>query len=173
MSYSKGYHPMPKISFFNALPVGTESMHETVDLELLEETDPVILEKKINSELPSGLRVLTVKTLGLNEKKAKLIESHFRITLNGTTINKNAIDEFMATDYFPIIRTNKKGEQEINARELVNSMRVVPPNAIEMSIRHGEGPNLRPVEIIKSIFSFSNEEAYSISILKTEQKLKV
>ena len=34
--YSKGFHPLPKLSFASALPVGTESIHETVDFELYE-----------------------------------------------------------------------------------------------------------------------------------------
>ena len=170
--YSKGYHPMPEISFFNALPVGTESMHETLDLELKEKIDPLILLERINEELPAGMEVSLIERLGLNEKGAKLVESHFRITLNGSPINHNAMNRFIKSDYFPIVRKGKKGDFTINARDLVNSMQFISPNVIEMSMRHTEGPSLRPEEIIRNVFSFSDEEVRSMSIVKTSQKLE-
>ena len=36
LAYSQGFHPMPKVSFFSALPVGTESMGELAEIELIE-----------------------------------------------------------------------------------------------------------------------------------------
>jgi radical SAM family uncharacterized protein/radical SAM-linked protein len=172
LAYSKGYHPMPKVSFANALPVGTESMHETLELDLLEKSEPAILQERMNRQLPDGLRVSTVELRGVHEKKAKLVESHFRITFNGTPVNKSYIERFLNTDYFPIEKKGKKGTRKINARDLVDSMKFIPPNAVEMIIRHKAGPHLRPEEILKNIFSFSDEEARSMSILKTGQKLE-
>ena len=54
--FSRGYHPMPRISFAAALPVGTESMHETVDVELYETMPIALTKEKINRQLPSGIR---------------------------------------------------------------------------------------------------------------------
>ncbi|MFC1883706.1 TIGR03960 family B12-binding radical SAM protein [Thermodesulfobacteriota bacterium] len=172
LAYSEGYHPMPKISFLTALPVGTESMDETVNLELLEKADPLTLKEKISQQMPRGIDVIRIKIHDFGSKIDKIVESHFKITLNGTSIKKDAIKKFLNSDYVPIIKTTKKGKYKLNSREMVNSMQFVPPNVIELAIKNKSGPKLRPAEIIKEIFSLTQDEMESISILKTRQILE-
>jgi radical SAM family uncharacterized protein len=52
--YSKGFHPLPKVSFASALPVGTESIHETLDFELYETMPISSVRKEISRQLPNG-----------------------------------------------------------------------------------------------------------------------
>ena len=81
LAYSKGYHPMPKVSFFAALPVGTESIAELVDIELIEAVDILSVKEKINHELPHGIDVILVKEISPTKKRGRISKSQFLITL--------------------------------------------------------------------------------------------
>jgi len=88
LAYSKGFHPMPKVSFFAALPVGTESIEELVDIELIEVADVFSVKEKINHELPHGIDVIHVKEISPTKKRRRISESQFLITLKGPKIKE-------------------------------------------------------------------------------------
>jgi len=167
--FSKGYHPMPKVSFAAALPVGTESFHETVDIELYEGIPMPLLKDSINQQLPSGIRVTLLEDITKQKKGIRLIETHFLINLNGIKIEKAQIENFLNTDHFPISKEDKKGVKDVNARPLVKSMSFIPPYSINLIIKHAHGPELKPIDIIKGVFHLSDHHVSGIKILKTEQ----
>jgi radical SAM-linked protein len=169
--YSRGFHPMPKVVFGCALPVGTESMQETVDIEVAEYTDTTFLKKRINRQLPSGIAVTSIKEICPPKKKMRLKESHFIVTLNGTELKEADLERFLESDYFPIVKMGKKGEHKIDAKPLVKFMSLFSTNGIKLIMRHPSGPEARPAEIVKSVFSLSDSRACCMRILKTRQVL--
>ena len=169
--YSKGFHPMPKISFACALPVGTESLQEILDIELAESSDISYLRECINKQLPLGIDVTLVEELTPGKKKTKLKESHFLITLNSVEVKEEVLKNFLGSDHFPIVKVNKKGEHEINARSLVKAINLISSNKIELTMKHAEGPGLKPEEIVKGIFPLNELTCGDIEILKTGQVL--
>ena len=58
LKHSNGFHPHPIISIVLPLPVGQSSDCELLDFETVEETDGAGIAEKLNSGMPSGLRVL-------------------------------------------------------------------------------------------------------------------
>lgn len=57
--FSKGFHPLPRISFGFPPPVGVESEEEFVDFELYGPVSPDEIMKSLNSTLPDGIRVIS------------------------------------------------------------------------------------------------------------------
>jgi len=170
--YSKGFHPMPKISFACALPVGTESMQETADIEIAGTPGTSSLMDGINRQLPSGIAVISIKEMPFDKKKERLKESHFLVTLrNGIILKENALETFLKSQYFPVVKVNKKGEHKINIRPLVKSMILVSPNGIRLVLQHTSGPESKPSEIVRSVFSLDDFGVSEMKILKTNQVL--
>jgi radical SAM family uncharacterized protein/radical SAM-linked protein len=167
--YSKGFHPLPKLSFASALPVGTESIHETVDFELYKTMAISSLKEEISRQLPSGIKVLDLEDITTQKKVSRAEESHFRVTLNGLQIQMTDLQGFLESKYFPIAKTHKGRKQIINARSMVKSMDFLPPNGIDLVISHNSGPQLKPADIIKGVFRLSDGETSKIRILKTKQ----
>ena len=167
--FSNGYHPMPKASFTCALPVGTESVHETVDIEMYEIKPVLKLKEEINRQLPDGVMISLLEDVSLEDHRPRLIESHFRMTLNGLEIDRHCIDRFLNSDYFPIVKKTKKGDQEVNARSLVKSLDFKPPGQLDLVIKHIPGPEVKPIYIIKEIFRFRDSHLIDINVLKTRQ----
>ncbi len=64
--FSQGFHPHPRISFVQALPVGMESYFEEGWVALQEKLFPGEIIERWNRELPEGLKIIYV---GLEDKK--------------------------------------------------------------------------------------------------------
>lgn len=169
--HSKGYHPMPKLSFATALPVGTESMEETLDLELSQTSDFSTIKDRLNLELPPGIKISFVQKLYSNTKKPRLKESHFLVTLGDIELNESDLDKFCKTDHFPVAKRNRKGEHQIDAKLLVKSIAMISQNSVKIILRGTNGPELRPAELVKEIFSLKNESVMEMQTLKTGQVL--
>jgi len=167
LAYSKGFHPMPKVSFFSALPVGTQSMAELAEIELSKSI--VELKARINRELPEGIQITGVEKVSSADKRLRLKASRFLITLKETTFNEANLVEFLHSKHFEVVKINKKGEHIIDARSLVTAMKIVSPTEIDLTIRQTDTLTLKPAEIIKGVFSLREDDLSNMNILKTEQ----
>ena len=169
--YSKGFHPMPKLKFVSALPLGTESLHETLDIEVVQAPQNMQLKRRINRQLPSGIAVTSIEEISPQERKKQIKKSHFLIKLNGTRFDASQLQGFLNADYFPVIKTSKKGMREVNARALVDHMSHLSPNELRLIMNHSSGYGLKPAEIAGSVFSLSGDCTDGMKILKTRQVL--
>ena len=66
LAYSQGFHPLPRMSFGPALPVGMESEEEFLDILLSEEMPAKEVQQRLNAELPSGFQVQQVQQIDLD-----------------------------------------------------------------------------------------------------------
>lgn len=162
---------MPKISFFSALPVGTESMQELVEVELVDAIDIFSVKEKMNLELPEGIDVTLVEEVASAKKRERITENQFLITLNGVECKEEGLRGFLESDHFEVVKAGKKGEHEIDARALVSAISFVSPNKLKLAVRETEGPGLRPAEIVKGIFFLNDEDLLNMDVLKTGQVL--
>ena len=99
-------------------------------------------------------------------------ESRFLLSSFGISFEKDFVSRFLESEKFPVVKKDKNGEQEIDARPLVSSLSLVADDKIEMSIRNTAGRGLRPAEIAKAIFGLSDEDTLRIETLKTGQILE-
>jgi radical SAM family uncharacterized protein/radical SAM-linked protein len=171
-NYSSGFHPMPKISFLSALPVGTESTDEIVVIELAVAFEPDRLMEWINAHLPPGIAIRHVAEISPKEK-VRLKESHFMVTITGVSLKEEKLEAFFLSDRFPVLKNGKNGPKEVDARAVVKSLTLISPNAVNLVLRHLEGPGLKPSEIVKGIFlNGASDGNADVRILKTRQVLE-
>jgi radical SAM family uncharacterized protein/radical SAM-linked protein len=156
--FSEGYHPMPKISFAAALPVGTESLHETLDIQVYDSEPAPTIRDRLESQLPAGIRILSLRALEQESKGARLKESGYEITLGKREISRAVMDGFLRSEIFPVLRKGKKGEKRIDMRPLVQSIEVFEPGRVRLVLHHTQGPQFKPAEIMKSIFDLADED---------------
>ena len=171
LAYSKGFHPMPKVSFASALPVGTESLQETVDIEIKEPLDTSIVKERVNGQLPAGISITDVRQIHRNKKTRKVAESHYLISLHDTELKGENLKKFMESDRASVIKKNKKGEHEIDMKQLVKSASLVSHDRIRLVLRHLDGPMLKPSEVVANIFQLEKCSQDKMKILKIKQDL--
>ena len=169
--YSKGYHPMPKISFVAALPVGVESLVETMDIETPANLDPTEILKKANRELPKGISIDRAAVLARTEKKPRLQQSRYMIALDETLVKESAVAQFLRSDVCTVTKSTSKGKKEVNARALVESIEILSPGSLQLDIHHNSGPALKAAEIVAALFSLNRSETAALRIVKTGQIL--
>lgn len=169
--FSRGYHPMPRVSFVYALPVGIESKHESMDIVIYDDISIPSLKERINQQLPEGIKIKDIEDISLLNKGSRLIESHFKIRLNGLILDKNRLDVFTASDSFIIIKKTKKGGRKIDVKTLIKSIKFISNDIMELKIIHRQGPEIKLLRIIEEIFKIEAFDMEKINILKTGQIL--
>ena len=127
LSYSQGYNPHPKMSYGNALALGTESYGEYVDIEIEEEIGVKEFLTRINAELPQGIEF--IKAEEIDPKTPSLAstiqygEYLFNIELENPLskeLIKSRISDFMNKEEIIITKKNKKGKiVESNIRPMI------------------------------------------------------
>ncbi len=166
--YSEGYHPKPKISFNDPLPLGIESNREffivTADsIEKPEET-----RNSLNRQLPDGIDVLDITTILSPKHTEQKDEVCFEVTLKQGCFNKNKSSEFFASKTFLLERRNRKGKlKKIDLRYMVKELHLPDPNRLKLIIRNDTGKTLRPLDVLTKVFALSEEEARQANIVKT------
>lgn len=167
--YSEGFHPMPKVAFDAALPVGTESIQETMLLQIFDTMPVERIEERLTRQLPDGVRILALENASLRAGNLKPKESHYRITIHGLHIDQTLLEEFLRADSFPVRKQGKKGEQIIDAKALVKSMALIPPDGLMLVLRHLPGPGLKPMDIVRLVLHLEEDITKGARVLKTRQ----
>jgi len=169
--YSKGYHPMPKLSFASALPVGTESLHETLEVQWRSSLPDQVLRDRIGEQLPSGLEIRSLEDLGREAGSFNVKQSHYEVSFNGVRVGGEDLQRFLSSDSFFLIKRGKKGDQRIDARAQVKSAYFSTTSTMHLALKPMQGPALKPAEIIQGIFHLSDVDLEGISVLKTGEIL--
>jgi len=170
MVYSRGYHPMPRVSFATALPVGVESLDEVVDLSLYDSRNIRRTIDLVNRELPAGIRVLTIEEVFPKEHPPQVKESTFQVSVRGSVKEEDMI-RFLRLSACPVVQKRGNMERTIDIRSQVKGLQLLSGNEIEMVVRHDGGPEMKPSEIIGEIFSLTDSQAEEIRVLKTKGML--
>jgi radical SAM family uncharacterized protein/radical SAM-linked protein len=59
VSFTGGFHPLPRLQVALALPLGVEGLGEWLDLEFTEAVEPAAVRSRLQTELPPGLQLLS------------------------------------------------------------------------------------------------------------------
>jgi radical SAM-linked protein len=157
---------MPKLSFAAALPVGTESLHETLEVQCHGSGPDPALRARIGGQLPSGLEIRSLDVLNRDAGSLRNREIHYEIFFDGVKAATENLETFLASDSFPVTKRGKKGDREIDARAQVVSAHFSSPSTMRLALRVMDGPALKPLEIVQRVFCLGEEDLESIGVLK-------
>ena len=120
LAFSAGFHPMPRLSFGMALPVGVESRAEWINVFLREDMEPAELAARMAGVMPRGLAPLKADRLSMGKKQPQAVEEVFELKLlrDAETLLAQW-DAFLAAESVTITRKTKKGTRELDIRQLV------------------------------------------------------
>lgn len=154
LSYSQGFHPLPKIQLAAALPLGFSSRCELVDIKIETEPEVSTLPEQIQGAVPAGLKILKVEEI--DEKspplQTQIVSAEYEVTLfdqvdlPALTLR---LDSVLATTTLPRERRGKA----YDLRPLIESMRLLEPDSenhpqLWMQLAAREGATGRPEEVL-------------------------
>ena len=174
MAYSQGFHPMPKISFVSALPVGVESSAETMEIETIRPLETIQTIKKLNSQLPLGVQVTRIEEVNIQTSSPRLKEATYIVkSKDGIQFDRSVLDRYREQDQVLLTKKSKKGLADINLKEWVKNIQFLEPNMLRLVVRYGDtGPYLKPEEIIKAVFHLDTLTIADLHIRKVGQILR-
>ena len=162
--FSGGFHPKPKISYLEALPMGVASEAELVDLELLHPLDVDRLIADINVQLPDGFTVIEGKVVHWKSPSpsAAVAASCYRVPLpqNAPTDLNERIANMLAADQL-IVHKQKKGRQvELDLRPDIESITQID---VELKLPLVKGS---PLQVAAYLLEMDVEEIRRLQVRK-------
>lgn len=167
VKFSEGFHPKPKISFDDPLPIGMESENESIYLTVPGNIKPMEIIHNLNQQLPAGITIHNCTLVsGKSNKKADQ-QKQYLISLQTGAFNKKEIDLFLNLTELIITKQNRKGkERKIDLKKSVSEIEILESKKLKLTLKSGEGKTVRPLEVIKNIFSISKQDLDFASITK-------
>ncbi len=130
VSYSNGFHPLPRLQIALALPLGVEAFGEWMDIEFTEVIKSEKILEKLQAQLPSGIRILSAKNVLVKQKSLsqELAEAHwsFKISnLNKEKINHSELDKAIKKikDSKTLIWNDKDKKGRLRVRDYFNELK--------------------------------------------------
>jgi len=171
VKYSKGFHPMPKISFEDPLPLGMESLNECFYLTVPVDIKPQRIITDLNDQLPKGIFVhdcrLAPSPSSQKKDRQEFKKAVYRVTLKEGVFEEEKLEDFTKRAEFTFTRTNRKGRlKKIDLKETVLKIDLLVPHGLEMILRMEPGKTVRPFEVIKRIFDLPEETIKRADVVK-------
>ena len=167
LAYSKGFHPMPRISFDDPLPMGMEGLEEVFFISVKNDISCNELVRKTNHELPGGICIkrceIMANKLQIQEPKV----DHYTVTLKEAVFDTQRLDWFLETEKIEYTFTNKKGVPgSINLKTVILSIDLIQPNSIKLIIGNHGGKRIRPAMVLERVFALPMDDIKQASIIK-------
>jgi radical SAM-linked protein len=190
LGYSEGFHPMPRIVFASALPVGVESLAEVVELELEGTSSASDVKKRLNESLPSGIEIIEAQEVPLSSPITPLIHrSIYWIRLDQALTREETekrIKKALSAEELRIHQERKGKEREVDILPLIEEVRVTSKNdrdrsvsepqgsrehetwGVELVLRRSQGKAAKPTEIMESLLQLGRESMAGCKVVKIE-----
>ncbi len=173
VKFSEGFHPKPRISFADPLPLGMESESESVYLMVSGNIRPADVMNNLNLQLPEGLLVHNCVLAPSRPDREANNNATYMISLHSGSFDKKKSDHFFNLPELIITKKNRKGrEKKIDLKESVSEIEILEPSRLKMTLKTGPGKTVRPLEVIKNIFSIPEQEIKLASVTKLKKRPK-
>ena len=158
MKFTEGFHPMPKVSFDDPLPIGMESLNESLDLVVCGSVKPDATITALNNHLPEGLLVKGCQISSSKPAIKQQKSATYLVELKEGCFDKQKLNDFIKSSDFVQTRVNRKGKsKKIDFKDLVLNIKLTSSRGMMIRLRSEPGRTARPFGIIKGIFNLSEE----------------
>ncbi len=168
--FSQGFHPTPKVSYLEALPMGVSSEAELIDLELLYPVPVEQIMSDINVQLPDGFKIIEGETIAWKapSPSAAVASSSYRIPLPDAVVEglDQRLSDFLAAEEIVVIKVKKGKEKKTDLRpDILNIIRV--EDELQIELIKGS-----PLQVAAQLLNMDVEEIRRLGVRKTGITLK-
>jgi radical SAM family uncharacterized protein/radical SAM-linked protein len=166
VKFSRGHHPKAKISFQDTLPLGIESREEIFNIAVPEDVDIRTIVRRLNGELPRGLKVLSVYRAQKN-KKAAARPVAYTLTLKEGAFDEVRLHAFFQASTWIFKKAGKKGRFiELDLKKMVENIAITSKNELSLCLKTDAGKTIRPGDVASRIFELDNDALRTARIVK-------
>ncbi len=178
LCFSEGFHPMPRIVFATALPVGMESLKEIVDLECEGKITPLEVMERLNQALPPGIEIMEAGEVPLFfDLSSASNPSTYWIPLDHLISREEIatkIGRALDKKEFLIHQERDGKKRTVDIRPLIEKMEMKerlgeePQWGVELVIRKTVGRTAKPIEMVGAVLDLEGEAQAQLKITKIE-----
>jgi radical SAM family uncharacterized protein/radical SAM-linked protein len=170
LSFTAGFHPLPRVSFYDALPMGVESLTETMDVELAQRVPENAVVAALNRVLPSGLKVLQAQRLTRRLDPPGRQGAVYEVESREPVFAAGAAARFLAQPEFMVIRRRPREDQHLDLRALVAGLTVLDPLHLHLDLHRRDTGNLKVTDALTAIFTLGDDQVRDLRIVKIKSR---
>lgn len=167
LKFTQGFHPKPKISFADSLPVGMESLSEFLTVDVSSKIDLNEMVTRLNDQLPAGLAVIGPVNQDDRASASDPKVICYRVVLKAGRFDEAYHRDFVAkASWIHEKRTAKGKVVRVDAKKIVQKLTIATDKELILCLYQEVGKSLRPSELLKSIFFLSDLDVKQARIVK-------
>ena len=164
--FSRGFHPKPKLSFDDPLPVGMESEGEILRMAASAEIHPEGIVQLLNPQLPEGLSIVSCRRKH-REKHPTERKITYKIEVKDGVFEEKQVKCFFEKDDWPVRRKDRKGrEKRIDLKRLIVGMERRNERSLTIAVLSRPGTTVRPGEVLRHVFGMTEDQCKTARIVK-------
>ena len=168
--FSGGFHPTPKVSYLEALPMGVSSEAELVDLELLQPVPVSQVMEDLNVQLPEGFKIVESEVIPWKSPSpsASVASSLYRVPLPQPPPHDllERISGFLEAESVVVTRMKKDREEQLDLRPNVLEISLVDQE-LELNMVKGS-----PLQVAAYLLTLGIEDVRRLQVRKIAISLK-
>jgi len=167
LKYSEGFHPMPKVSFGDTLPMGMQSEGERMLVTLTEPIDSGELILRLRRQMPDGLEITGCAPYVKKKSLERIDSQRYRIELKDGFFRPKDLDWFFGQQSVTIERKSKKGKQVVvDLKKAVSDITLLDDHHVFMTLGTDNNLMVRPGHVLKTVFKLSDRQILTAIITK-------
>ena len=168
IAFTGGFHPGPRISPANALPLGATSSGEVIDFELTQPMDLAKFRSQLAAQLPADMPIFDVVDVPLSNPSAtKSLERAEYLLVLAPEANSEAlphsdwaawIAEILSAESVMWEHTTKSGKKKsVNLRDRLFELALAEQSAVSLLPAHWQGNKADSFVVIRYVGSCRND----------------
>ncbi len=170
LAFSQGFHPMPRLSFGQALPVGLSSMGEWIDVQILDWMNAEQIRNQLPEELFPGTRILSITEVPLNSPMPQNQIHHYQVEMDNTLPDQEKVEAFLSSSQWLVDKPGKKAES-LDLRALIRDLSLCTETNGSLratwTLESRPEGEIRPELVLRSIFNLPDSVIHSLSVVKS------
>ena len=168
--FTEGFHPKPKITFEDPLPVGIESQQEHFVISAPDDIRPQAVQDRLNAHLPVGLEITDCRVATRQSSTNRRRHVRYRVALSNGQFDKALLKAFNTKPDFPITLTSRKGKlKKLDLKDIVVKSELRSSNHLELTLQSEPGKTVRPFDVLRHIFDLSDTQIKQALITKLKE----
>lgn len=163
--YTEGFNPHPYMSFSLPLPLGVESMCESLEIRIVGDISNEDIKKKLNAVLPTGIRIVDVYDDFRDCSEIAFSDYVFKYDFKNNEEAAEKIKKVLSQDSIMALKRGKQGRRkvfkEIDIKPLIDKYSVSvrdDSTVINARLAAGQQSNLSPELFSQTILKLSDLE---------------
>jgi radical SAM-linked protein len=180
LAFSHGHHPMPRLSFSPAIPLGFSSDDEYVDVDLTTSMAPNAVAAGFAAELPEGLEPLGAVEVPRSGPSIDAGVTAFVYEIDLATLAEPPAPETIAAaarrleaaPTFPLRQRGRAGERTLDARPFVRALDVAGPTRLVLELAIGPTGTVRPGALVAELLGIPPDLVPTLRVHKLATRFR-